>query len=192
VRRKFFEAKVVSNQTGSADEGLARIDKLFAIERTLREENLEPEQFLKQRRREVEPILQKLRSWLESRHPQVPPSTLLGKAIGYALDQWPKLLRYLDSPYLHPDNNACERAIRPFVVGRKNWLIAGSPVGATASAGWYSIIESSKLNAVEPYLYLRYILSRLPDTQDPQDYQSLLPWNIKKESLLDFDSAQLY
>jgi transposase len=116
----------------------------------------------------------------------------LGKAIGYALDQWPKLLRYLDSPYLHPDNNACEKAIRPFVIGRRIWLISGSPVGATASAGWYNIIETSKENAVEPYLYLRYILSRVPDSKDPKDYRSLLPWNISKDSLLDFDSGHLF
>jgi transposase len=192
VRRGFFEAKVISKQTGSADEALGRIDKIFAIERALREEDLESERFLEQRRTAVEPILEKLRSWLESRQPQVPPSTLLGKAIGYALDQWHKLIRYLESPYLHPDNNACERAIRPFVIGRKNWVLSGSPAGATASAGWYSIIESSKLNGVEPYLYLRYILSHLPDTPNAKGYQALLPWNIKKESLLDFDSSRLY
>ena len=193
VRRKFFEARVISKQSsGSADEALARIDKIFAVERMLRSKDLPAEEFLKRRREAVEPVLQKLRSWLESRHPQVPPSTLLGKAIGYALDQWPKLLRYLDSPYLHPDNNACERAIRPFVIGRRNWLISGSPVGAAASAGWYSIIESAKANAVEPYLYLRYILSRLPDSTDPKDYRTLLPWKISKDSLLDFDSGHLF
>jgi transposase len=192
VRRGFFEARVISKKSGSADEALARIDKIFAIERALRAEDLEPERFVEKRRSAVEPILEKLRTWLDSRQPQVPPRSLLGKAIEYAVDQWPKLSRYLDCPYLHPDNNECERAIRPFVVGRKNWLIAGSPAGATASAGWYSIIESSKLNGVEPYLYLRHILSHLPVTRDPKDYQALLPWNIKKESLLDFDSALLY
>ena len=128
---------------------------------------------------------------MDNRQVQVPPSTSLGKAIGYTVEQWLKLLRYLDSELLRPDNNACERAIRPFVVGRKNWMIAGSPVGATASAGWYSLIQTSKLNEVEPYLYLRYILSRLPDSDDPQHYRALLPWNINKESLLDFDSGHL-
>ena len=192
VRRKFYEAKVVSKQTGSADEALARIERLFSLERELRGQDLTPELFVEHRREQVLPVLEKLRNWLENRQPQVPPSTLLGKAIGYAWDQWPKLVRYLDSPHLRPDNNACEQAIRPFVVGRKNWLLAGSPVGATASAGWYSLIETSKINGVEPYLYLRYILSRLLDSQNPEDYRVFLPWNVEKASLLDFNSGTLF
>lgn len=192
ARRKFFEARVVSKQTGSADESLARIDRLFRIEQELRDQQLAPEVFVERRREEVTPILEKLRSWLESRQPQVPPSTLLGKAIRYTVDEWPKLLRYLNSPYLRPDNNACERAIRPFVIGRNNWKISGSPAGATASAAWYSLIESSKLNGVEPYLYLRCILSRLPESTDPGDYRALLPWNINKSLYLDFDSGHLF
>jgi transposase len=192
ARRKFFEARVVSKQTGSADEALARIDRLFRIERELRDQDLAPEVFVERRREEITPILEKLRSWLESRQPQVPPSTLLGKAIRYAVDEWPKLLQYLNSPYLRPDNNACERAIRPFVIGRNNWKISGSPAGATASAAWYSLIESSKLNGVEPYLYLRCILSRLPESTDLDDFRALLPWNIDKSLLLDFDSGHLF
>jgi len=192
ARRRFFEARVVSKQSGSADEALARIDKIFAVERMLRDQDLPDKEFLRRRREAVEPVLEKLRSWLDSRRPQVPPSTLLGKAIHYTLKQWPKLLRYLDSPHLHPDNNACERAIRPFVIGRRNWLISGSPMGATASAGWYSIVETAKANEVEPYLYLRHILSHLPDSKNRKDYRFLLPWNLSKKSLLDFDSARLF
>ena len=135
ARRKFFEAKVVSKQTGSADEALASIDKLFAWERELRAEELAPQEFLQRRREQVEPLFQRLRSWLENRQPQVPPSTLLGKAIGYALSQWPKLVRYLDSPWLKPDNNACEQAIRPFVIGRNNWVIQWKPRGSHGFCG---------------------------------------------------------
>jgi hypothetical protein len=116
----------------------------------------------------------------------------LGKAIKYTSEQWDKLERYLDSPFLRPDNNACEQAIKPFVVGRKAWLFSGSPVGAAASAGWYSIIETAKSNSVEPYLYLRYVLSRLPESEDPEDYRVFLPWNIEKDSLLDFESGHLF
>jgi transposase len=121
----------------------------------------------------------------------VPPSTTLGKAIGYAVGQWPQLIRYLDSLVLSPGNNACERAIRPFVVGRKNWLLSGSPAGAEASATWYSLIETAKLSGVEPYLYLCYVLSRLPDADDPEEYRFLLPWSIPKESLLNLESGRL-
>jgi transposase len=190
-RRKFFEAKTISTTRGAADEALAVIDELFAIERTLRALDISLEEFSRRRRAQAEPVLQKLHPWLADRVEQIPPSTTLGKAIGYAWGQWPKLIRYLDSPLLTPDNNACERAIRPFVVGRKNWLISGSPAGAEASAAWYSLIETAKLNGVEPYLYLCYILGRLPDSPEPEEYRSLLPWSIPKESLLDFESARL-
>lgn len=192
VRRKFYEAYGVTRKPGAAEEAMKRIKGLFTIERALREQDLQPEAFLKHRRRQVEPILEDLNGWLEDLQPKVPPATLLGQAIGYAVEQWPKLIRYLESPYLGPSNNGCERAIRPFVVGRKNWLFSGSPVGASASAGWYSLIETAKANAVEPYLYLRAILSRLPDSREPEAYRSLLPWQIEKLDLLDFDSGPLF
>jgi transposase len=191
-RRKYYEAKVVSKYSESANAALVWIDKIFEIERKLQAQDLAPEQFAETRREQVSPLLEQLRSWLEIKKPQVPPSTLLGKAIKYTWEQWDKLERYLDSPFLRPDNNACEQAIRPFVVGRKAWLFSGSPVGATASAGWYSIIETAKTSSVEPYLYLRYILSRLPESDHSEDYRKLLPWNIEKDSLLDFDSGPLF
>ena len=191
ARRKFFEAREVAKGKGSADVALGAISALFNAERTLREQDLTPQQFVERRREQVQPVLEKLHAWLEERHEQMPASTTLGKAIGYAWGQWPKLVRYLDSPLLGPDNNACERAIRPFVIGRKNWMISGSPAGAEASSAWYSLIETAKLNGVEPYLYLNYVLSRLPDSDKAEDYRFLLPWNIPKESLLDFDSGRL-
>ena len=191
ARRKFFEAKEVAKTKGSADVALAFIDALFRIERTLREKDLTPPQFSRTRREQAEPVLEKFLRWLHERKDEVPPTLTLGKAIGYCVGQWDKLVRYLDSPLLGPDNNACERAIRPFVIGRKNWVLSGSPAGAEASAAWYSLIESAKLNGIEPYLYLLYVLSRLPDGDNPEDYRFLLPWNIPKESLLDFESGRL-
>jgi len=191
VRRKFFEAKQIAKAKGSADAALASIDALFRVERTLRDLDITSLQFQERRRQQAEPVLEKFLSWLQERKDQVPPSLTLGKAIGYTLGQWPKLIRYLDSPLLGPDNNACERAIRPFVIGRKNWMLAGSPAGAEASATWYSLIETAKLNGIEPYLYLYFVLSRLPDSNNAADYRFLLPWNIPKESLLDFESGRL-
>jgi transposase len=192
ARRKYYEAKVVSKHSESAAEALSWIDKIFEIERKLRARDLAPEEFAQQRRQEVTPLLEQLGSWIQTTKPQVPPSTLLGKAIGYTSNQWDKLVRYLDSPLLVPHNNACEQAIRPFVVGRKAWLFSGSPVGATASAGWYSLIQTARINAVEPYLYLRFVLSRLPESKDPEDYRMFLPWEIDKGLLLDFDSGHLF
>ena len=192
ARRKFFEAKQLASKAGSADEALARIASLYAIEKRLRaEQSFSPEQFMRERKTQVMPILDKFHAWLAQRAQQVPPSVALGKAIAYTLKEWPKLLRYLDSPYLTPDNNACEQAIRPFVLGRKNWLFSGSPVGAHASAALFSLIETAKANDVEPYLYLRYVFSNVPDGDDPGAFKQLLPWAIEKASLLDFRQVRL-
>ena len=87
-----------------------------------------------------------------------------------------------------PDNNAAENAIRPFVVGRKNWLFAGSPKGAEASAGLYSLIETAKANGLEPYKYLRYLFEHLPFADSDDDYEKLLPSNL---SPADLDLSQV-
>ena len=107
ARRKYYEAKVVSRHSESAAEALIWIDKIFEIERTLRALGLAPEKFAEKRREEVTPQLEQLWAWIQTKKPQVPPSTLLGKAIGYTGNQWDKLMRYLDSPLLVPHNNAC-------------------------------------------------------------------------------------
>jgi len=103
---------------------------------------------------------------------------LLGKAIGYALNQWERLLVYLEDPIVTPDNNMAENGIRPFVLGRKNWLFSGTPKGAEASAMLYSLIETAKANNCEPYSYLRHIFEHLPRAHTLADYEALLPWNV--------------
>jgi transposase len=105
---------------------------------------------------------------------------LLGKAIGYTLRQWPKLIRYLDHPAIGPDTNACENAIRPFVLGRKNWLFSGSPRGAAASAALFSIIETAKANGLEPYWYLRKLFEELPTARTAADIERLTPFRSAK------------
>ena len=110
-----------------------------------------------------------------------PSRSSLGTAISYTLELWPRLIRYLDCPWLGPDNNEAERAIRPFTIGRNNWVLSGGPRGASSSADLYSLIETIKLNGLDPYFALRYILTRLPAT--PSDRLSdLLPWNIDLET----------
>jgi transposase len=128
ARQGFSDAKKASSKAGSADEAIAMIVKLYVVEADRPRFESEAE-FVALRRAHVEPILTKLRAWLERRANQVPLSCVLGKAIGYTLGQWPRLIRYLDHAVLSPDTNACEQAIRPFVVGRKNWLFSGSPRG---------------------------------------------------------------
>ena len=88
---------------------------------------------------------------------------------------------YLADGRLSPDNNAAENAIRPFVIGRKNWLFGGTPEGAAASALFYSLIETAKANKLEPHPYLRFIFEKLPTATTLEDYEALLPWNAKKD-----------
>ena len=178
ARRKFHEAVTASKKAGAAREGLERIRKLYRIEEDLRAGQLEPEQFTARRREHAEPVLESLRNWLANKSETVVPSSLLGKAVGYTLSQWEKLARYLDHPELTPDNNAAENAIRPFVLGRKNWLFSGSPRGADASCALYSIIETGKMNGLNPFAYLHYIFTRAPLIADSTEWEELLPENL--------------
>jgi transposase len=151
ARRKFFEAAKVTGGSKTAEEGMGYIKKLYDIERELREryeKEEERETFLKERQHHTQPVLEAFKSWLMKQKEEVPPTLLLGKAITYSLNQWDKLVRYLESPYLTPDNNACENAIRPFVLGRKNWLFNKSPEGAESSCGMYTLIQTAKENVL--------------------------------------------
>ena len=105
----------------------------------------------------------------------------MGEAIAYTLDNWQWLIVYIEDGLLKPDNNTAENALRPFVVGRKNWLFAGHPRGAEASAVFFSLIETAKANRLEPFAYLKYIFQQLPIT-DEKDYARLLPSNIDREA----------
>lgn len=106
------------------------------------------------------------------------PGSLLGQALHYLAAQWPKLVRFVDNGRYPLDNNACENAIRPFVVGRRNWLLADTVGGATASANLYSLIETAKANGIEPYRYLCALFTALPKASSLEDYEQLLPWRI--------------
>lgn len=114
---------------------------------------------------------------------EVPPKSLLGKAIAYALNQWHRLVVYADTDHVTPDNNMAENTIRPFVIGRKNWLFAGTPEGAAASAAIYSLFETAKANGLEPYWYFRYLLENLPDAMTEDDYKALLPQYLDQSQL---------
>jgi transposase len=104
-------------------------------------------------------------------------------AVLYTLGEWKKLIRYIEKPFLTPDNNIAENAIRPFVVGRKNWLFSYSPKGAHASTYIYSLIESAKANGLEPYRYLRYIFTKLPQAKSKDELRKLLPTKNEENEL---------
>ncbi len=180
-RRKFndvVKAQGKNRKHGAADMALSYIRKLYALEKEARKKELSFEETYKMRQEKAVPILDKFYEWLSKKKLQTPPKGLLGKAVSYTLNQWERLVGYIEDGRLSPDNNLAENAIRPFVVGRKNWLFSGTPKGAEASASLYSLIETAKANGLEPYAYLRYIFGLLPVASTLQDYEALLPWNV--------------
>lgn len=184
ARRRFVEAAKVQKKgkSGRADQALAFIARLYAIEKSMREASVE-ERF-RVRQAESLPVLAELRRWLDETLPLVPPKTALGEALGYLQKYWPRLIRYTERGDLPIDNNPAENAIRPFVVGRKAWLFCDTPAGAEASALIYSLIETAKANGVEPYTWLCRVLRQLPLAQSVDDYEALLPWNLHPGNLI--------
>jgi len=120
---------------------------------------------------------------LDASLPQAPPISLTGKALQYLDNQWTKLIRYCEDGRLDIDNNATERAIRPFVIGRNNWQFSDTVKGAKASANLYSLIETVKDHGLEPYRYLRHIFKELPNAQSLESIEILLPWNVDKQNI---------
>jgi len=181
VRRKFVEAQKVQpkGKTGRADIALAMINKLYGIERELKDAS--DEQRFVGRQEKSLPVLAQLKSWLEKTHPQITPQSVLGRAVSYLASNWSKLERYTEAGFLPIDNNAAERAIKPFVIGCKAWLFSDTPRGATASAQIYSLVETAKASGQEPYTWLRHVLERLPQASSVEDFEALLPWNCSPE-----------
>jgi len=187
ARRGFHKASQITKKPGSAEEALSRIAKLYRIDGSLRAEmeagHITREQFVQRRCEQTTPVLEKFAAWIDERIAQVPPKTTLGEALQYTKNQWSKLIRYLDAWYLTPDNNAAENCIRPFVVGRRNWLFNDQPLGAHASAALYSLVTTAKANNLEPYHYLRYLFTRLPEASTREDYLKLLPTSLTPANL---------
>jgi transposase len=182
---KVIDARGKGNKkAGSAEVALDYIRKLYAIEKIGRQQDLSPTALYAFRKEKAEAILHEFKGWMDKRAQLTPPQGLLGKAFNYALNHWPKLIRYVEDGHMTPDNNAAENAIRPFVVGRKNWLFAGHPNGANAGATLFSLIETAKACGLEPYRYLRFVFENLPLVQSPEDYEALLPQRMPPDPSL--------
>jgi transposase len=188
ARRRFFEAikalpKDQANTITAAHEAVRRIDALYAIERDLKAlKDPDPQQRQTVRRARAIPLLGSLHAWALARQAETLPSGKLGDAFAYLLTQWPKLVRYLNDPRLALDTNVAENAIRPFALGRRNWLFADTVKGAKASAALFSLIETAKANGLEPFAYLRSLFEKLPLAKSIDDIEKLLPFNQKSES----------
>ncbi|GMR16718.1 MAG: IS66 family transposase [Gammaproteobacteria bacterium] len=183
ARRKFSEAvkaqgkgKNKNKKTGKAQRGLAFIQKLYKIEKALL--NITAEERFTHRQQQSLPVLEKFKSWLDESIITVPPKSAVGNALQYLNNEWDKLIRYTNDGRYLMDNNLAENAIRPFVIGRKNWLFSQSVKGVKASANLYSLNETAKTNGLEPYAYLRILFSELPKATTLDEIEKLLPGNI--------------
>lgn len=150
------------------------IGTLYEIERRIR--GRKPEERYAVRQTETRAALDRLKAWADEVRDKVPPKTPLGEALTYLHTHWVGLTRFCDDGRLEVDNNACENAIRPFVVGRKNFLFSDTIKGATSSANLYSLIETAKANGLEPYAYLRKVFAELPRATTVEDIEALLPF----------------
>ena len=178
LRRKFVEAIPKGKASGSngsqAQIGAGYCDRLFKIEDELKD--MSPEDRYIKRLELAKPVLEAFWSWLETVNAL--PGSKLGKAVAYSANQKPYMENYLLDGRLSLSNNAAENAIRPFVVGRKNWLFADRPKGADTSAGIYSVIETAKANNLEPYRYLELLLHNMADWDHTTEYlEDVLPWS---------------
>jgi len=178
ARRKFMEAKKIQpkGKTGKADQALAFIQKLYLIEKQIKDHP--PDQRYKIRQQQAKPIIKQIKTWLDKSLLYVAPKAALGKALAYLHHQWGRLMGYLDDGSYPIDNNLAENAIRPFAVGRRNWLFASSQAGAKASANLYSLIQTAKANGLNPYEYLKQVFKELPNARSIEDIEKCLPWNL--------------
>jgi transposase len=181
ARRKFVEAQRAAGKhtSAKAEYALKLIGKLYQLEKILNE--VDADERHRRRRETAQPVLDKLHVWLQQTVPAVPPQTALGKALHYLHAQWERLTGYMENGNYPIDNNRAENAIRPFAVGRKNWLFSNSVAGVKASANLYSLIETAKANGVEPYQYLRYVFTELPKAATVEDIEAVLPWACREK-----------
>ena len=175
ARRKFFDLARL-NKAPIAIEAVARIDALFAIERDIN--GLPPDERRQARHERSRPRVEALGAWLHEQHARLSPNNQVAKAIAYSLNAWDALVRFLDDGRLCMTNNAAERALRCIAVGRNNWTFAGSDNGGRRAAAIYTLIETAKLNDVDPQAWLADILARLQD-YPARRIAELLPWNWK-------------
>ena len=185
ARRKFDEALQTLPKEMQKDSpaaiGECYCSRLFKLEQAFAE--LTPEERYEKRLEQEKPVLDALLSWANEMQAKTAPKSALGRVIHYLLEQWPYLTRYLEDGRLELSNNRAERSIKPFVMGRKNWLFANTPGGAQASTVIYSLIETAKENKLGPYKYLLWVLQSAPGLSQADEFwaEKLLPANAPQE-----------
>jgi transposase len=174
ARRKYYDV-YVAERSPAAYEALTRIGALYAIEREIRGQP--PAVRVAARRQRAAPLLASLRDWLRGESARLSAKAPLAGAIQYTLVRWEALTRYCEDGVLEIDNNAAERAIRALVLGRRNYLFAGSDAGGESAARLYSLIGTCRLNGIDPHRYLRHVLERIAE-KPINRVEELLPWRV--------------
>ena len=174
-RRPFAELVKLAKKTGKSHQAIAYIKKLYAIEKEAKVRELSPEARYELRLEKAKPILDDLFKWIEKSLKTAVPQSKLGMGLNYMHQREEELCNYLLDGRLEIDNNGAENKIRPFAIGRKNWLISGSPRGADASSFFYSLISTSMDNGLNPFDYLNYLFNNITQCKTDEDYTRLLP-----------------
>lgn len=184
ARRYFVDiVKATKNKPGIAKSALEWFAKLYAIEKQLKEDKATSEQMKQVRMTKAKPILSDFKQWLLTQQKNVLPKSPLGKALFYSIKHWDSLTQYINDGRLEIDNNRSERAIKPFVIGRKNWLFNSSTKGADASGILFSLVQTCKEHDVDVFAYFKYALESIVKCNNEHDIQLLLPYNINPELL---------
>jgi transposase len=179
ARRKFEPIAQGTKGKGLAKEAMRFFKELYKIEREAKNNKLTSEQRYELRQEKSKPLMEKFKTWLDEMYPTVLPQSALGKAMFYCIDRWPGLIRFLDDGRLEIDNNLTEQEIKPLVIARKNFLFCASQDGARALCMHLSFIRTAKLHGHDPYHYYVRLLKSIPHCQSVEDYENLLPWNMK-------------
>lgn len=181
ARRKFVDA--LQNDPARAEDALQRFQKLYGVERVIREKNLDRRDALALRQKESVPVLNEFKAWLMDAYQQVLPASVIGKAIAYCLPRWDKLSLYTTDARLQIDNNPVENAVRPVAIGRKNYLFAGSHDAASRAAMIYSLLATCRMHDINPFDWLKDVFERM-HLYTTNNIHELLPQNWKKQEIL--------
>ena len=177
ARRKFFEASKTNAGSSLGKHALLVIKKLYKIESAIKGMNFDDR--FKIRQNDSMKILSDFKMWLDETKGKITPKSSIGEAVSYALNEWEYLRNCFSSGEYEIDNNFIERHIRPFAIGRKNWMFSVSPEGAVASANLYSLVETAKANNLNPYEYLENVFTKLPSAESEKDFLNLLPIKVE-------------
>ena len=188
ARRYFVDVTKLSKKPGLASQVVKLIGKLYHLESELKDSQAKPDAILTRREQDAKPVLLQIKAILDEAQIKVAPQSPLGKAIFYALGHWDALLIYLQDGRLEIDNNKSERSIKPFVIGRKNWVFHGNDLGARAGSILFSLIETCKQHKVDVFSWIKYVIANIHNAQTVEQLEKLLPYNIDSQLLNDMRS----